>query len=203
MKATVPKCVIALAELTSEFSRFGSTENVLITSSGGNHRCEATNGRHLVIINGFSGIDDDAAMLIAPDRLKDAKRVLGKADFIEIESTAPRSMTISPIDYHSKKKTGASIWGEFELLKRESEDEGLRWPLTDNVIPKTRPQAVVDLDAKQLMSVLRAALAVLDGEGTKITLAIHSKTSPITLSCRNDDGTQFFDAILMPLVPAK
>lgn len=206
MKAILPKAVLALSQLAANESqnRFGATQCVLLTAKDGNFRAEATNGRYLGILNGYA--EGECDMLIDAKKFAEIKKVMDKeADRIVFE-TKGQTFTaggIKPFFHTNGDITGlepiSKIGGEFH----QTGDDGYRWPNTNQVIPSGKVACTFRIDPRMLIEVLRCAMAVDQSDAPSVTFTIFRQDKPIAISARNEEGSQYGDFIVVPLVPSK
>jgi hypothetical protein len=211
MKAILPKSILALSQLSaSQSSGRMSMTNVLVKAHEGNFRAEATNGRLLGIINGYA--EGECDILIDARKFAEIKKVMDRtADRIILE-TKDATFTAGGIPPAKFGADGreivpeplSKIGGEFH--KRG--DDGYRWPNTDQVIPSGKVACTFKIDAKFLVDVLRCAQAVNEGDCCSVTFTVFKDRTPgcpqpIAVSTMNEDGTQCFDAVIVPLVTSK
>ena len=216
-KCTLPRSVIALSKLAaSEHQvRFGATANVKISASSGNFRAEATNGRLFGIINGYA--EGEIDILIDAKKMAEIQKVLAKEhDRIVIETQhddepgSRPTFTAGGIKPQVVKPDGpvpdpdplSKIGGEYPLP-----EEAGRWPNTNQVIPSGKVACRFMVDAHYLIDLLNVAIKVHGGDCVPVTFTVFQDSGvhkkPICLTACNEEKTQVYDAVLVPLVDAK
>ncbi len=198
MKVVLPRSVLALSQLASTGNLRFATDNVLLTASGGNHRCEATNGKILGIINGIA--EGDASLLINARKLAEIKKVLDKNDEkIIIEAENGSFKAIGGNTHGAAMPTRSAIAGEYDTVRVGDSTEGQRWPNTNSVLPKTSPVASCKVDPLLLIDLFKAAAAVDGRKQPIITIHFYADGQPLSVSTSNEESTQFFDGMFCPL----
>lgn len=212
MKAILPKSVLALTPLAAETNtRHGSTTGVLLTASGGNCRCEATNGRLLGIIHGYA--EGDIDIVIDAKKIAEIKKVMGKEDTSLVIDVDESRFSAGGININ--KYANGPVPTPFEDIRPTSTIGGecmlrpdIRWPNTNQVIPSGKVACTFKVDAAYLIELLRCAIAVHNGkEACPVTFTVFKDRGehkvPIALTAKAEDGSAYFDAVLVPLVDAK
>lgn len=195
MKVTIPKSVLTLADLCAkDANRWSATSHVRVKASNGRHRCEATNGRVLGIINGFTDLDAVGDILLPSEAIPAIKKMLARDDSVILIET---------------EGTKFSAFGASSMFKgefAETNSDGMRWPNTDAVLPTGRPRISIMVDAGYLIQLLKCALSIKkdgDESGNTVTLHFYDPLKPFAITARNQDGTLFFDGVAVPLCPTK
>ena len=188
-KVVIPKSVLALAELAAKEStnRFGATTAIKLTAQNGRHRCEATNGRILGIMNGVTDKDCFGEVLVPAVSVPGIKKMLNKDTTLTI---------IGDKDVFQANTPTAMISGQTV--------DG-RWPATDQVLPQGAPRFSIKVDPALLITLLKCAMAINEGEpglkeGTTVKMHFYAPNKPFVVTARANDGTTFFDGIIVPLV---
>jgi hypothetical protein len=178
-----------MADITSAHSRY-ALAGVRVLDRDGLYRCEATDGRRLVIVQGCSLPPGSPDPLLdeAPDGATET--IVPTSEWkkaFQAAKHAPVGLAASP-DRITLATAGLTITA--------TPVEG-RWPPVDSVLPKTGPLVQVRVDAALLAGLLQVAAALLTEERS-VTLLFYGKDKPLGVMTRTSEG-QYLDALIMPL----
>lgn len=188
MSVFLPKNLGKLADITSVNSRY-ALAGVRVIDAGPLYRCEATDGRRLVIVQGRSLAPDlpDPRLEEAPDGA--VETIVPAADWKKVFQAAKHT----PVGLAAGDDRVTLVSGG--LTVTASPVEG-RWPPVDNVLPKTGPLLRFRVDPALLAGLLQVAAALV-GEEKSVTLLFYGKDKPLGVMAHNTDG-QCLDALIMP-----
>ncbi|MCI0456916.1 MAG: hypothetical protein L0Z62_08055 [Gemmataceae bacterium] len=194
-----------LADIAAdEHARVGATTAIrVLEEPSGLYRCEATDGKALVIVRGPFDPDDaivgplgDEAHVECGAALIHAKDWKEAFNFLVVKHKGrpPMGITLATM-------RGGARFVSLAGLRPAPEVEG-RFPDVNRVLPKHPPQVSVGVDPDLVIRVLRAAAALrADGE---LAVVLHFWPDPhggkLGVTLRNGSTGQALDAVFVPLV---
>jgi hypothetical protein len=195
---------LAALAADSEHARFGATVCVRLTQeASGLYRCEVTDGRVLGIARGPS---PDAPDLIDPALVDDAAELLVAAkDWQEAFALLPKPKARRGGEEAlavASAAEGGILFASRKGTSRAPRGEG-RYPDTSRVLPTTLPLVSVLVDPDNLVRVLKVAAGFREEDARGVLLHFWPSKGLLGVTARNRQSSQAFDALCVPLTPAK